>query len=310
MVRAPDAAVGTMPAITTLDERPAYFDANGETLFGIHTIPPRDASESGLIMLPSAERLGYHRNRLGVALAHRLADSGIHAFRIDYRGTGDSTGKAGRFQLDDPFTDDAVAAAAWLRERGVTRHYVAGSCFGARVSVAGALETPSTAGAILLSVPMTDYAAGERASMNSAKQPLPSLAHKALRLKTIRDLRDRDMRRLYGEAVRHKVRRMVRPTPKEEGLEMSPVLLASLKTLVARRVPLFFVYGDTDGAYAEFQEARSSTLGRVLDRAEGPVDIAVVPGRLHGFTSIPGQDAVVELITDWIGKIERDVHRT
>ncbi len=197
------------------------------------------------ILLPSAERLGYHRNRLGVVLAHRLADTGHHAFRIDYRGQGESTGKAGRFRLDEPFTDDALGAAAWLSGHGVDRLIYAGSCFGARVGLAAALEEPSVAGVILGSLPMTDYAAGERGSMKTARKPLPSLARQALRRKTLRDLRDRDMRHLYGEAVRSKLRRMLRRPAAIEKVEteMSPELLRTLGMLIGRRTPLLFLYG-------------------------------------------------------------------
>lgn len=298
-------------AISSDDEHPTFFEAGGETLFGIHTLPRRNGSDAALVMLPSAERLGYHRNRMGVALAHRLAERGLHAFRIDYRGTGESTGKAGRFRLDDPYTADATGAAAWLRGQGLQRFFYTGSCFGARVSVAAAIDEPeTTAGLILLSMPMIDHAAGERGSMNTARQPLPSLAHKALRLKTFRDLRDPDLRRMYGEAARHKIRRLThRSVEHEDGGAISPPFLAALRTLLTRRVPMFLVYGETDGAYAEFLEAKKGELGGLLEQAGDTVEIAVVLGRLHGFTSVPGQEAMIDLTTDWIARIDRGVRR-
>jgi len=113
--------------ITSLDEEPAYFPAGDETLFGLLTRPPAGPLDSALLMVPSAERLGY-RNRVGVMLAHRLAARGHQALRFNYRGCGESTGMAGRFRLDDLFTEDAVGAAAWLRERGVDTVRLVGDC--------------------------------------------------------------------------------------------------------------------------------------------------------------------------------------
>lgn len=291
--------------IAAIDDEPAFFEAGDETLFGIHTRPAQEDLGSALIMLPSAEPLGYHRNRIGVALAHRLSECGHHAFRIDYRGLGESTGRAGRFRLDEPFTADAIGATAYLRDRGVERFFYSGLCFGARVGLAAAVDEPAVAGVIAGSMPVNDYAQGERGSMRTAQTPLQSLTRQALRRKTFRDLRDADLRRLYGEAVRYKLRRMVRRSGAGESVKLSSQLVGFLEPLVERRVPLLFLYGETDGAYAGFLEAVKGELGDLLRKAGNAVEVAVVPNRLHGFVSVSGQPATIDVISDWISRVDR-----
>src|SRR5215510_9452920 len=128
--------------ITSRNEEPAYFTSGEETLFGLLTRPEIGTAGSALLMVPGAERLGY-RNRVGVMVAHRLAARGHQVFRFNYHGCGDSTGMAGQFGLDDLFTEDVVAAADWLRGRGVERVLYFGSCFGAHTAVAAAAQEPA-----------------------------------------------------------------------------------------------------------------------------------------------------------------------
>lgn len=290
--------------ISSRDEEPAFFPAGNETLFGILTRPRAGEGASALIMVPSAERLGY-RNRVGVMLAHRLAARGHQVFRFNYRGCGESTGKAGRFRLDELFTTDALGATAWLRGRGTERFLYSGSCFGARTALAAAAREPGTSGVVVVAMPMTDYASGERGTTATARAPLSSLARQALRRKTLRGLRDRDVRRMYAEALRHKLRRIVRrPAPREEGA-MSPALLRDLRTLIDRRVPLLFIYGEKDTAYKEFLDARHGRFARLLQEAGDAVEVRVIPGLLHGWASISAGEAAVGLMTEWVSRVDR-----
>ncbi len=295
----------TPTGITSRNEEAAYFDAGDETLFGVLTQPNAGAVDSALLMVPSAERLGY-RNRVGVMIAHRIAARGHQAFRFNYRGCGESTGKAGRFRLDDLFTEDALGAAAWLRERGVKRFLYSGSCFGARTALAAAAEEPGAMGVAVVAMPMSDYASGERGARKAAAAPMASLTRRAMRRKTLRGLRDRDVRRIYAEMFRHKWRRLVHPRrAASTGIEVSPVLLRSLTTVIERRVPLLFLYGEEDSAYKEFLEARDGAIGRLLEKAGDSVEIRVIPGGLHGWVSIPAGEAAVDLIVDWVSRVDR-----
>jgi pimeloyl-ACP methyl ester carboxylesterase len=294
--------------ISSQDEQPAFFQAGDETLFGILTRPKADEGKAGLIMVPSAERLGY-RNRVGVMIAHRLAQRGHSVFRFNYRGCGESTGKAGRFRLDDLFTADATGATEWFREQGVERFLYSGSCFGARTALSAAARERDVAGVVVVAMPMTDYASGERGARRTGEAQLSSLTRKALRRKTLRELRDRDARRIYLEGVRYKLRRMFRRAPSTDGEDgLSPVMLRDLTTLVERRVPLLFLYGERDSAYREFLEAREGPVGRLLEKAGDAIELRVIPGVLHGWASIPAGETAVGIITEWAVRVDRRAH--
>lgn len=289
--------------ISSRDEQPAFFPAGDETLFGILTRPKAANGGAALIMVPGAERLGY-RNRVGVMLAHRLAARGHPVFRFNYRGCGDSTGKAGRFRLDDLFTSDALGATDWLRGQGVRRFLYSGSCFGARTALAAAAREPDVAGVIVVAMPMVDHASGERGTRGTAQSPLSSLTRQALRRKTLRGLRDRDVRRMYAEALRHKLRRTFRGSASTDGeSEVSPVMLGHLTTLIERRVPLLFLYGERDSAYKEFLAA--PRVRRMLEEAGDTVEVRIIPDILHGWVSIPAGETAVELMTEWVVRIDR-----
>lgn len=291
--------------ISSQDEQPAFFEAGDETLFGILTRPKTDDGKAGLIMVPGAERLGY-RNRVGVMIAHRLAQRGHPVLRFNYRGCGESTGKAGRFRLDDLFTSDAIGATEWLRGQGVERFLYSGSCFGARTALSVAAREPDAAGVVVVAMPTTDYASGERGSRRAGEAQLSSLTRKALRRKTLRNLRDRDARRMYLEGVRHKLRRMFRGRAAAEAAEgISPVMLRDLTTLVERRVPVLFLYGERDSAYREFLEAREGPVGHLLEKAGDAVEVRVIPGILHGWASIPAGETAVGLMTEWAVRVDR-----
>lgn len=296
--------IATPTGITSRDEQPTYFSAGDETLFGILTRPRTDPGDSALIMCPSAERMGY-RNRIGVMLSHRLAARGHRAFRFNYRGCVESTGKAGRFRLDDLFTTDALGATEWLRGQGVRRFLYSGSCFGARTAISAAALEPATTGVVVVSMPMIDYASGQRGTMKSAKAPLSSLARRAVTRKTLRGLRDRDARRMYGEALRHKLRRLFRGGSPDEDATISPRLLRDLTSVLERAVPLLFIYGENDSAYQEFLAAREGAFGRLLQRAGDAVEVRVIPGVLHGWASIPAGEAAVDLMTEWVSRVDR-----
>ena len=49
--------------------------------------------------------------------------------------------------------------------------------------------------------------------------------------------------------------------------------------------------------------ARDHELGRILDGAGDLVTLAVVPGRVHGLTSVATQDAALDAIDAWAAKV-------
>ena len=79
-----------------------------------------------------------HRNRAWVHAARQLADRGVATLRMDYPGTGDSTGEAA-LSLERPPVDAVVAVIEHAqRVTGIDRVGVAGQCLGVRTAIEAA----------------------------------------------------------------------------------------------------------------------------------------------------------------------------
>jgi hypothetical protein len=83
--------------------------------------------------------------------------------------------------------------------------------------------------------------------------------------------------------------------------EVAPTFEKPLRTLVDRGVAVQFIYGTEDGFYTdEYLTAAAGSLADVLDESRGAVHLSVLPGQLHGFTSVVIQDAVIDEIVGWV----------
>ncbi len=72
-------------------EVPVIFTVNNQQLFGIHHQSHRAAKQAVIIVVGGPQtRVGSHRQF--VLLARYLARQGVHVFRFDYTGAGDSEG--------------------------------------------------------------------------------------------------------------------------------------------------------------------------------------------------------------------------
>ena len=102
-----------------------------------------------------------------MALARELADQGLRALTIDFRGNGlSSTGRSNRLDLD------VAAAVARLRADGATKvELVGASMGGTAVLVAGSWIRPAVAGIVSLSGP--DYFRGLNALRATRRSKVP-----------------------------------------------------------------------------------------------------------------------------------------
>lgn len=78
--------------------------------------------------------------------------------------------------------------------------------------------------------------------------------------------------------------------------------MVPLEALVRRGVPVLFLYGTEDDFYAEFRQAATRELSRILALGGDRVEVITVPGRLHNFVSVDGQDAALDIVTDWVNR--------
>jgi pimeloyl-ACP methyl ester carboxylesterase len=288
-------------------EFPVFFPAGDYALFGIFTRPTAQANGVAAVMLPGARHPGTtERNRFSVRVCRSLAALGCHTMRLDYHGTGESTGVVTEgFQLHRPFTEDVAGAVRWIRGRGLQRFLLMGSCFGARTALAAATTTEGMAGLVLVSAPpgtveVEEGAATERSGPASAAR-------------RDRDPGRRSLRRLLGPrsgaALARRVRARGLAMPGRVGgrslgaeLGRGPRtdFVGNLAAVVKREVPVLLIYGEDDRYYEEFREARQGRLGRILEIAGALVDVRVLPGRVYGFSRLSIQDEVLGVMTGWV----------
>jgi alpha/beta superfamily hydrolase len=297
-------------------EIPVFFPADGETLFGILTTPADEAAGTAVIVLPGGSTpLTTDRNRISVRLCRRVASQGYHAMRLDYHGAGESTGSLGWLRLDRPFADDVQGAVRWIERQGVRSTVLVGSCFGARTALSAAPETAGIRGVVLVSVPVRDHAMGARASNDAALEwSLWTYLKRTLNLRVIRGLFDRRHRHVYQKYARAKLRKVSarlsrrnhrRSADAPDGLGLaSPHFLTPLASLVERGVPVLFVFGTSEGHRKEFDRAMAGRLGEIVQRAGPSIEVEMLPGRVHGFRSSVLQDAVIDVIGNWLGRLD------
>jgi pimeloyl-ACP methyl ester carboxylesterase len=298
------------PAVTSRSETPIFIPAGGHQLFAVFTRSTTDPVGCAVIVLPAGTSpLSTARNRVPVRISRELASHGYHAVRVDYHGAGDSTGSLDVLSLGEPFVEDVEGVVRWLESKGIRKIVLVGSCFGARTALAAAAEVEGLAGLVLMSMPVADLGVGDRSSVAAALEwSFGTYVRRALRPQTIRGLFDPHHRKIYARYARAKLRtlRSMGPDgrrssgPRDWRDLTSPRLVASMRAVVRKRVPVLILYGADDGYLLGFQQAREGELGKVLDGAGRTIQLITLPGQVHGFTSLPVQDAAIELIIDWL----------
>jgi pimeloyl-ACP methyl ester carboxylesterase len=291
------------------DESPVFLDAPDGDVFGIVSRPLGGAGSAGVIVLAGGGTpLTTSRNRVSVRMCRGLASLGYTALRMDYHGTGESSGTVDQLHLGRPFVGDVGAAVRFLQGLGVQQVVIVGTCFGSRTALAAAAELTAVVEVIALATPLRDFAMGERHTMNAAmRRSVPRYVLEALRPRTIRGMFDRRSRRLYAKHARAKMRLVLAratsmvPWSSKSAAQagaISPGLAEAVERLVDRGVPLVFVYGEDEDYYREFRAASDGELAKVRARAGSLISVVTVPGRVHGFTEVAVQEAVIRMVLD------------
>lgn len=287
------------PAVlaTTGEETPVFFRVGEEEVFGIFTQPTVEAVGTAVIVLPGPGIASMvNRNRVAVRLCRRLAAMGYHTMRIDYQGTGESTGMGRAALLERPFTDDLEGAIRWLEERGLSRFVLAGTCYGAWTALMGAWKLPQVHGALLISIPsFVEDESATRPIMDRRmiRRRVRGLFHRRLRHRYV-SLAKARLRALFS-----RVRGGLSSTAGEQRWVRSE-LFESLDALIRRDVPLLLAFGTEDKAYAAFRWASPGRLGQILQRHEDLIEVEAFPGVLHGLPTLTVQGWVLDLATDWV----------
>lgn len=287
---------------TAGDERPVFFPAAGEDLFGIITEPTDKPKGVAVVLLTGGAVPAPNRNRLSVKIARRVAALGYHALRLDYHGVGESTGELDSYRLDRPYADDLLGGVRLLQEQGVSGVVLAGTCFGARTALAAADRIPALHGVALLAPPIRDFEMGVR---RIEATPTSRYVKRALSRQAMRGLLDARRRRSYLRVARTKARaavglsRTVSRARVGDARAVSPHFSEPLRKLAARRTPVLLAYGTDDEFYGPFRAARSE-LAAALDAPGARIEERLVPGRIHGLSRLPVQGEVAALIEQWL----------
>lgn len=310
----PRSATG-LPGASGLDEEPVYLTVGTERIFGILTRPIVAPSGLGVICLHARNRNNTaHRNRTGMRLSRELSAIGVYSLRVDFYGTGDSTGVLQRGATGQ-VGDDLLAAVDLLRQQGATRIAVAGICFGGLVALATAERIPELTGLFMVSAPLATVRPGR--SIKQQHDKISAVARQTVRGSTLRLLvRDQEYRAWFLHRVRLRVRlarQRRRPAPTTNPAVApghdpgeSP-LLARIRTLgmaLDRGVEVRLLFAEADRVYRDFSAARSGPLGQLLERPR--ISVVVTPGNEFGLlTSLTGQDTIIRSTLDWATDLSR-----
>jgi pimeloyl-ACP methyl ester carboxylesterase len=285
-------------------ERPVFLSAGSELLFGVLTEPVGEPVGTAVVLVPggAGTRESINRNRIWVRLARQLGGLGYHALRFDFHGSGESTGVEERLRLDRPFTDDLQGAARWVEAQGVSSLVLVGTCYGARTALSYAPNAPKLGGVVLATPYVRDMAQGERvATLMAVEWSFGQYVRRLFSRRVLRGFLRREKRRAYVRVAKARVRQLARKLRwgrRSDGA--SPKFIDPLVTLLERRIPVLFLFGEEDYAYEAFLRAKEGRLGRLLEKAGPLVQVAVLPGRIHAFPTTRCQDEVIQRITQWL----------
>ncbi len=164
-----------------------FTNEKGHTLHGILHLPddPQSMRGVGLVWFSAGQKVRQGAWRMNVAVARRLAASGVPTLRFDYHGIGDSEGEPrhGQMVMDlygfiqsGGFSGDAVAAGQFLTaETGVRSLVFGGLCGGGITGLFAAKALPNVFGHVIVDLPVTiSSSARQRFLENNAAELLRS----------------------------------------------------------------------------------------------------------------------------------------
>jgi pimeloyl-ACP methyl ester carboxylesterase len=263
-------------------EVPLFLPSDAGHLAAILGIPA-GPSRILVVLLTGGSRHGRgHRNRMWVKVARGLRADEVFTLRLDLPGVGDSEGRPRQFSMEDPLSVPiSQAVGTVVRDTGVDRVLLVGSCFGARACLAAAPLIPEATDILFIAAPPL-----------VRKIPLRSRTYKA------------GYSRVTARLPRTK---RILPLPRRWDFETlqrleRPVSRAFSKPLLAftreRRGTVLFLFGENDVFLYEMRTA----LDRLASRLPpGSTDLRIVPGaELHAFSEIRAQDETIRITMEWV----------
>jgi pimeloyl-ACP methyl ester carboxylesterase len=287
-----DAPVVKGPA-TAERETATFLKAGENELLGVLTEPVGPAVGCGVVMMSGAHFTSSNRNRLSVHLARCISEQGFHSLRLDFHGTGESTGVLREYRLDRPFVQDAASGIAYLRSIGLKRFVLLGTCFGARTALATARDVEGMVGIALVSAPPRDFEKGGRgAAVLAENVSLLGYARRALSPRVIRNLRNPAKRSEYHQMAQAKVRRLGGDSVTGRSFR------EPLTQLIEADVRALLVYGSEDENLADFHAVFRDPVA-----LGSSTEVALVDGSIAGFSSLAIQEQVLQVLKRWFAQL-------
>lgn len=280
------------------DERAVYLPATGEHVFGVLTSPSGPANGVAVLLLHAGvQNMSSHRNGMWTTLCRELAGHGFMTFRMDFHGTGDSSGRLADRNVSGQTGSDVDAAVTWLGAQGAQRLVIAGTCWGALVALAASARHPAISTALLVTPPLHLLESDTSPDRGRAQHaPVGEVVRVVLRPRVARLLLT-DPR--YRQWVRERARRrwaLWRGRHAASGRPAASPGAHVVDGLRRNRTDVRVLFGEQDRGYQSL--LRSGGMPGL--RADDLFDVVVTPVPLHGMATLASQEAAHRQIVEWL----------
>jgi pimeloyl-ACP methyl ester carboxylesterase len=267
---------------------------SGEPLIGVVTLPESRPERGTVLFLTAGILPRVGPNRIYVRLARALAEHGWRAFRFDLSNVGDSPPNREELSFEERSSSEIRAVVDALSSRyGSEAFVLTGICSGADLALLSALDEPRVVACALINGLLEEPATaielhdhlGDRARWRYYVSRLTSFRSWA-RFLTLRSD--------YGAWKKTLASLLRRAPARSED--------SRITELLERRVPALLVYCEGSPGFDHFLRSLHGTV-KQHEHGDGTARIEVLRGVDHTFTLEWSQEALVELLLDWLDKL-------
>jgi pimeloyl-ACP methyl ester carboxylesterase len=297
----------SLPSVATAEnEVPVYLPSGAEHIFGVLTTPTGPASGTAVLFLHAGEQnLSCHRNRLWARLARELAGLGHHSLRLDFHGSGDSSGVLADRDVFGQAQTDVRSAVDWLHENYAQRIVLVATCWGALVGLVTAAGSDKVVRLGLVSPPLRVLQTGGSPDQRGLRRQenLWAAVRAAARIQVVQLLISRpDYRRWALARLGRRVLRRPATGASSPAATFQPASSFGhemFATLASREVSVHVLFGEHDRTWLGLQEQ-----GGLPDvgPAAAVLDVSVTPVSVHGLGTLLAQDVVRQHVLDWVSR--------
>lgn len=272
-----------------ISETSVTFGAEKDTLRGVLHEPERP-NGVGIVFLHGwpGNRIGPHR--MFVTLARKLVAEGFHCLRIDFRGRGDSDGRAEDASIRSMIADTATAVDYLAARPAVKKLYLLGICSGGKVAIGAAASDPRLRGLVLWSAEAMGNLRTRAARTHKSMSALRTYLKKLTSLETWKKiLTFRVNTRMVRKAI------VTDEAPRDAEVAHEAALLDRFKGFKGE---VLFVYGGNDPDTKFAAEAYTQFCTRHGIRSE----FHEIPEANHSFYSLEWERDVLDRSERWFSR--------